>query len=320
MSRCRVGWGGDVPKAAGADDLAWVVAANSQCKLNEAEGDHIWSIDLAEQVGWSPSKVLRRGFSGRAMAEANKHPLTSPNLMEHNYLHLVRLALAGQHRNDRTGTGTRSVFAPPALRFDLAKVLPDGSTALVLPLLTTKRVFTRAITQELLWFISADTNARSLSDKGVHIWDGNGSRAYLDSIGLTERETGDLGPVYGFQWRHFGATYKTCHDDYTGQGVDQLAQVIHKIKTNPTDRRIILSAWNPAGTLPPSPHAFTHPSQISASWLSRPATCFANSTSLSPPIPPQPTVPASRASCTNAPPTSASESPSTSPPTRSSRT
>ena len=80
----------------------------------------------------------------------------------------------------------------------------------------------------------------------MHIWDGNGSRAYLDSCGLTAREEFDLGPVYGFQWRHFGAKYSDMHADYTGQGVDQLADVIHKIKSNPTDRRIVLSAWNPA--------------------------------------------------------------------------
>ena len=64
--------------------------------------------------------------------------------------------------------------------------------------------------------------------KGVHIWDGNSSRAYLDSIGLTARQEGDLGPVYGFQWRHFGAEYGTMHDDYGGKGVDQLAEVVHK--------------------------------------------------------------------------------------------
>jgi len=81
---------------------------------------------------------------------------------------------------------------------------------------------------------------------GVKIWEGNGSRAYLDKIGLTERAEGDLGPVYGFQWRHFGAEYVDCNTDYSGQGVDQLADVIHKLKNNPYDRRIIMSAWNPA--------------------------------------------------------------------------
>ena len=67
-----------------------------------------------------------------------------------------------------------------------------------------------------------------------------------DKKGLTEREEGDLGPVYGFQWRHFGATYVDCNTDYTGQGVDQLADVIEALRTNPTSRRIVLSAWNPA--------------------------------------------------------------------------
>lgn len=109
--------------------------------------------------------------------------------------------------------------------------------------------------QELLWFISGDTSARTLQDQGVHIWDGNGSRAYLDSIGLQHREEGDLGPVYGFQWRHFGAEYTTMHADYRGKGVDQLADLIHRIKTNPNDRRLVLSAWNPAAlpemALPP---------------------------------------------------------------------
>ena len=99
------------------------------------------------------------------------------------------------------------------------------------------------------------TNAKLLQEKNVRIWDGNGSREYLDSIGLTDREEGDLGPVYGFQWRHFGAEYKDMHADYTGQGIDQLAEVIDKIKNNPNDRRIILTAWNPSAlkemALPP---------------------------------------------------------------------
>jgi hypothetical protein len=84
---------------------------------------------------------------------------------------------------------------------------PDELPTLVLPLLTTKRVFLRAVIAELLWFISGCTSSLPLSEQGVKIWDGNGSREYLDSVGLLHREVGDLGPVYGFQWRHFGAEY-----------------------------------------------------------------------------------------------------------------
>ena len=100
--------------------------------------------------------------------------------------------------------------------------------------------------EELLWFIASKTSSHSLSAAGVKIWDGNGSREYLDSVGLNHRDEGDLGPVYGFQWRHFGADYVDCRTDYTGQGVDQLQEVINKLKDKPYDRRIILSAWNPA--------------------------------------------------------------------------
>ncbi|ETL93566.1 thymidylate synthase [Phytophthora nicotianae P10297] len=157
---------------------------------------------------------------------------------EMQYLDLIRKILThGAKREDRTGTGTLSVFGAQ-MRFSLRNN--------VFPLLTTKRVFWRGVAEELLWFISGDTSAHTLQQKDIHIWDGNGSREYLDSRGLQDREVGDLGPVYGFQWRHFGAKYTDMHADYTGQGVDQLAEVIHKLRTNPTDRRIVLSAWNPA--------------------------------------------------------------------------
>jgi thymidylate synthase len=160
---------------------------------------------------------------------------------EYQYLNLIRYILAdGESRPDRTGTGTLSIFAPPQLRFSLR----DD----IFPLLTTKRVFFRAVIEELLWFVKADTNALHLSERGVKIWDGNGSREYLDSIGLSHRKVGDLGPVYGFQWRHFGAEYVDCDTDYSGQGIDQLAEVISKIRNSPYDRRIIMSAWNPSGT------------------------------------------------------------------------
>ncbi|KAA0168495.1 hypothetical protein FNF31_00376 [Cafeteria roenbergensis] len=166
---------------------------------------------------------------------------------EQQYLALIRdILCTGVQRGDRTGTGTLSKFGVQ-MRFSLR----DG----VLPLLTTKRVFWRGVAEELLWFVSGNTSAAALQEKGVHIWDGNGSREFLDKSGLGHREEGDLGPVYGFQWRHFGAEYTDMHADYTGKGVDQLQAVVDKIRTNPTDRRIILSAWNPAAipemALPP---------------------------------------------------------------------
>uniref|UniRef100_A0A182QNV2 Thymidylate synthase n=1 Tax=Anopheles farauti TaxID=69004 RepID=A0A182QNV2_9DIPT len=157
---------------------------------------------------------------------------------EQAYLQLIRdIINKGSKRLDRTGVGTLSIFGAQ-MRYSLR----DGT----IPLLTTKKVFFRGVAEELLWFVKGSTNAKDLQAKGIRIWDGNSTREFLDSCGFTDREEGDLGPVYGFQWRHFGAKYKTCHDDYTGQGMDQLAEVIDKIKNNPYDRRIIMSAWNPS--------------------------------------------------------------------------
>lgn len=166
---------------------------------------------------------------------------------ETQYLDLVRDVLAhGVVKTDRTGVGTKSVFGR-TMRFSLK----DGA----MPVLTTKRVFWRGVAAELLWFISGSTDAATLRDQGVRIWDANGSRAFLDKLGFTEREEGDLGPVYGFQWRHFGATYVDSKTNYAGQGVDQLTELVNTIKTNPDSRRMILSAWNPAAipqmVLPP---------------------------------------------------------------------
>jgi len=160
------------------------------------------------------------------------------NEEELQYLNLIKKIIKeGEMRNDRTGTGTRAIFGPNPLRFSLSDHFP---------LLTTKKVFFRGVAEELFWFLRGDTDGKILSKKGIHIWEGNGSREFLDKIGLTEREEGDLGPIYGWQWRHFGAKYIDCHTDYTGQGTDQLRDVIDKIVNNPTDRRIIMSAWNPA--------------------------------------------------------------------------
>lgn len=133
------------------------------------------------------------------------------------YLDLMHDILEnGSVKTDRTGTGTKSVFGRQ-LRFDLAKGFP---------LVTTKKLHLRSIIHELLWFLKGETNIKYLKENGVTIWD-----EWAD-------ENGDLGPVYGSQWRSWPAP--------NGKKIDQIANVIHQIKTKPDSRRHIVSAWNPA--------------------------------------------------------------------------
>ncbi len=132
------------------------------------------------------------------------------------YLDLLQHILdRGVIKDDRTGTGTLSVFGYQ-MRFDLQQGFP---------LLTTKKLHLKSIIYELLWFLRGDTNVRFLQENGVHIWD-----EWAD-------ERGELGPVYGSQWR----SWKTAD----GRTIDQIAQVVHQIQTNPNSRRLIVSAWNP---------------------------------------------------------------------------
>ena len=154
---------------------------------------------------------------------------------EHNYLNQLRYVLEqGEHRQTRNSE-TISAFGI-RMQFDLQ---------LGFPLLTTKKMFWKGIKEELVWFLKADTNSKNLSNNGVRIWDGNSNREFLDSIGLESYKEWDCGPIYGFQWRHFNARYRGCDYSYTNQGVDQLQNVIHLLRTNPTSRRIFMSAWNP---------------------------------------------------------------------------
>jgi thymidylate synthase len=154
----------------------------------------------------------------------------------------------GLHKDDRTGTGTLSVFGYQ-MRFDLGAGFP---------LLTTKKVHTRSIVHELLWFLAGDTNVRYLRENGVTIWD-----EWAD-------EHGDLGPIYGSQWRSWPAP--------DGRRIDQLSEVVAQIVKNPDSRRLIVSAWNvgdiPRMKLPPC-HAF-----FSSMWPR--ASSPASSTSAAP--------------------------------------
>lgn len=157
--------------------------------------------------------------------------------MEQVYIDLLQRVLEeGTYRSDRTGTGVYSLFGE-RLKFDLRNNN--------IPLLTTKRVYWKGVVEELLFFIKGKTDNKYLQEKNVHIWDGNTRREYLDKIGLQNLEEDDMGEIYGFNWRHFGAKYINCHSDYNGEGVDQLQKAIDLIKNDPTSRRIVVSAWNP---------------------------------------------------------------------------
>jgi thymidylate synthase len=133
------------------------------------------------------------------------------------YLDLLRhVRENGTFKGDRTGTGTYSVFGYQ-MRFDLSEGFP---------LVTTKKIHFKSVVHELLWFLKGDTNTQYLKDNGVRIWD-----EWAD-------ENGDLGPVYGFQWRNW--------PNANGASVDQVKQVVEQLKSNPNSRRIIISAWNPS--------------------------------------------------------------------------
>jgi dihydrofolate reductase/thymidylate synthase len=155
---------------------------------------------------------------------------------EQSYLNMMEeIIKQGIEKDDRTGVGTVSLFGGQQ-KYDVSKFLP---------ILTTKFVPIKLIIKELLWFLRGETHAKSLQDQGVHIWDGNSTREFLDNRGLTHYETGELGPIYSFQWRHFGAEYNGTHADYSHRGVDQIEYILDQLKNDPFSRRIILSAWNP---------------------------------------------------------------------------
>jgi thymidylate synthase len=153
-----------------------------------------------------------------------------PNQHDHQYLaQLAAIMAHGVDRQDRTGVGTRGLFGLQG-RYNLE----DG-----FPLLTTKKVHTTSVFAELLWFLAGDTNVKTLQEQGVGIWD-----EWAD-------EDGELGPVYGHQWRHWGADVDLAFY----KGVDQITNVIYDLEHNPFSRRHIVSAWNPedlpAMALPP---------------------------------------------------------------------
>lgn len=177
------------------------------------------------------------------------------NKFENDYNSLMKeIVETGDLRPNRTGVSTYSKFAQK-----LSYPLVDAFGRKLMPLLTTKRVSYKLVLSELLWIMNGKTDIEFLLENKNHIWDGNSTREFLDQRGLNDYEVGELGPVYGFQWRFFGSPYMTNKefketgvdssearlDLYRQQGYDQLAAVIHSIKNDPFGRRHVVSAWNP---------------------------------------------------------------------------
>jgi thymidylate synthase len=157
---------------------------------------------------------------------------------ENQYLNLLEDILSNNNEFVGRNGKTLSVYGS-AMHFSLENNK--------IPLITTKKVAWKTCLKELLWFIKGDTNNKLLKQQNVHIWDANGSREFLDSQGLYNNDEDDLGPIYGFQWRHFNADYETCNSDYYNKGIDQLSDVIKTLKDPKlrNSRRMIISAWNP---------------------------------------------------------------------------
>lgn len=159
---------------------------------------------------------------------------------ELQYLHIMNDILErGDERIDRTNVGTVSLFHT-VQKYDLSDTFP---------LCTTKRMFFRAIFEELALYLSGKTDNKILQDKGIHIWDGNTNRDFLDKRGLMHYPEGDMGETYGFNFRHYGAKYTTCKDEHPLDGTvgyDQVSNIINLLKTDPASRRMIINLWNPA--------------------------------------------------------------------------
>lgn len=171
----------------------------------------------------------------RFLTYTNK-TVTIKNPEEMQYLKLLNdIITTGDLRPTRNAK-TYALFGK-FLEFDLKKGFP---------LLTTKKMFLRGIFEELKFFLLGETDTKILESKGVNIWKGNTSREFLDANGHSNYEEGDMGPMYGFQFRHFGAEYKGCKHDYTGEGIDQFAEVINLLKTDRYSRRILMTTYNPA--------------------------------------------------------------------------
>lgn len=199
--------------------------------------DQFFPFDSVKGFKQFADPVKTKDYTRYTFLPAEKHDETQ-------YVDLLRrIKDEGEAKPDRTGIGTKSIFGV-RMEFDLRDRIP---------ILTTKRVFYEAVIKELIFFISGKTDTRILTEKGVKIWQSNTSKKFLDEHGLKYAfgdsagkpyNEGDMGPMYGFQWRHWNAEYCGCDSDYTGKGTDQLKKLIEGIRKDPHSRRHVLSSWN----------------------------------------------------------------------------
>jgi len=208
---------------------------NNMVLLNQSEKIH----EICERPHLNVAKSYYNGYLNEESKSVSftfdtYQKADQINNEEYQYLNLLKKVVSEGCETDSRNSKVYSLFGERMV-YDLQKGFP---------LITTKFVGYKTVLRELLWFISGSTSNKDLTDKNVHIWQKNSSREFLDERGL-DYEEGDLGPVYGFQWRHFGAEYVSHDTDYSGKGHDQLKNVIHLLKTDPHSRRIIMNTWNP---------------------------------------------------------------------------
>ena len=180
--------------------------------------------------------LLVNSENGEIEIKRNILKKEDPLKNEYQYLNMLNeIITTGDKRQTRNAV-TYSIF-DTKLVFDVSERFP---------LLTTKKMFTKGIIEELLFFLKGNTDSKHLEEKGVNIWKGNTTREFLDARGLSKYKEGDIGPMYGYSWRFFGADYKGCDHNYSGEGFDQLKDVIAKIQNDPTNRRIMMTTFDPS--------------------------------------------------------------------------
>ena len=216
---------------------------NCDLKIDEI----LQSLLMHKRVQTQTYDLLDENIGETVSVNFNKYSIFPPaqictdsgqeNLQEYEYLHLLEeVVRTGDLRDTRNGH-TRSLFGG-RMEFNLR-----GG---IIPILTTKKIITHSVIEELAFFLRGDTNTKHLEETGVNIWNQNTTREFLDKVGLKNYPEGDMGCMYGFQWLHFGTEYTDCNTNYEGKGLNQIEQCLDLIRTDPMSRRILLTDYNPA--------------------------------------------------------------------------